>query len=434
MTHLFEHLNQRTGIITPDFSEGAGTCMKKAELLAQINQYDKTNFEYLAERASLWRLLHRAQRCQLATVLRQEARTDEDNHARVLLIKETLWMAILLEALHARLNEASAAEIFRTEQDQLRELLNTYDATYTLEHPVESPHETNHISDYLEYFHRGITYDFDTTRLYLGHMRRICVALIAAPQVFGYHYFWANAFATIMAPILSVASLIVYLPRTISNIYVLTERMLETNHDIALKHRIMTHCEQNDRLFNLINDSPSVIAAVLTWFVLSGPGLAWVVYITVMVKFAEVMFASTRAYFEVTRLDHLRDKYHGYDRQTQQDADYREHLDRLIAHEKGRFITTATHHGLLLFCLASFTPPITALSPWVAIVAALVAMLVLALRFADFRDIWIPAYPSDNLQVLFHDRFFRPQPEEPAQERSESHATSLTRPGAPVSI
>lgn len=439
MTHLFEHLNQRTGIIAPDFGKGASTCMKKAALLAQINQYDKTNFEYLAERASLWRLLHRVQRCQLDTVLRQEAQTNEANHARVQLIKETLWMATLLEELHARLNEASAAEIFRMEQDQLRELLNTYDATYTLEHPVESPHETNHISDYLEYFHRGVTYNFDTTRLYLGHIRRIFAAVVAAPHIFGHGYVWANAFATIMAPILSVASLIVYLPRTLSNIVILMERLLESNHDIDLKHRIMAHCEQNDRLFNLVNDSPSVVAAVLTWFVLSGPGLAWVVYITVMVKLAEVMFASTRAYFEVTRLDNLREKYHSYDHSTQHDADYREHLDRLIAHEKGRFITTATHHGFLLFCLASFTPPIMALSPWVTIIAALVAMLVLALRFTGFRDVWIPACPSDNLQVLSHDRFHRffgAQPLEPTQEppAPESHGTSLTRQGAPVSI
>ncbi|MDF1827283.1 MAG: hypothetical protein P1U39_03290 [Legionellaceae bacterium] len=422
MTHLFQHLRQRTGIIAPDFSEGAGTCMKKAELLAQINQHDKTNFEYLAERASLWRLLQRAQRSQLDAVLRQETRTDEANHARVQLIKETLWMATLLEELHARLNEASTAEFFRTEQAQLRELLNTYDATYTLEHPVESPHETNHISDYLEYFHRGVTYNFDTTRLYLGHMRRIGVALIAAPQVFGHGYFGVDAFATIMAPILSVASLIVYLPRTLSNIVILMERLVENNQDIELKHRFMAHCELNDRLFNLVNDSPSVVAAVLAWFVLSGAGLAWVAYITVMVKFAEVIFASTRAYFEVTRFDALHDKYHAFEPRTLEDNHYLKHLDRNIALEKGRFIATATQHGLLLFCLASFTPPLMALSPWVPIVAALGAMLVLCLRFPNFRD--------GCINYLSKNSFFQPT----AQEPPESHETSLTRPDSPVSI
>lgn len=434
MTLLFKHLNQRTALIAPDLSEGTGTCMKKAALLAQINQYDKTNFKYLAERASLWRLLHRVQRCQLDTELRKEATTNTDNNKRVQLIKETLWMATLLEVLHARLNEASTAEVFRTEQDQLRELLHTYDACYIPEHPPELPHETNHISDYLEYFHRGFTYNFDTTRLYLGHIRRICAAIVAAPLLFGHGYFWTDAFATIMAPILSVASLIVYLPRTLSNIVMLMKHLFENNHDIDLRHRMMAHCEQNDRLFNLVNDSPSVVAAVLTWFVLSGPALAWVAYITVMVKFAEVMFASTRAYFEVTRFNHLHDKYHDYDLQTQQDTDFREHLDRLIAHEKARFITTATHHGLLLFCLASFTPPIMALSPWVTIVAALAAMLVLALRFTGFRDLWIPACPSDNLHVLSRDCFFRPEAQELQQEPSESHETGLTSPSAPVSI
>lgn len=422
MTLLFEHLYQRTGIATPDFSERAGTSMIKEALMAQINQYHKTNFEYLAERASLWRLLHRVQRSQLDTALRQEAITDADNSKRVMLIKETLWMATLLEELHQRLNEQRAAEPYRLDQLALRELLHTYDSTYALDTHLEAPHEANNTSDHLEVFHRRYTYHFDSTRLYLGHVRRICAAFVAAPDVFGYNCYWSNLYANVMGPVLSLASLIVYLPRTLSNLFILTERFFETNHEIDFKYRKIAHCELNDRLFNLVNDSPSVIAALLAWFVLSGAGLALVVYITVLVKFAEVIFSSSRAYFEVTRLDALHDKYHAFESKTPEDTHYLEHLDSCITLEKGRFIATATQHGLLLFCLASFTPPLMALSPWVPIIAALAAMLVLCLRFPDFRDACI-----NRLSTL---RFFQPAPDEP----SPTNGTSLTSPDAPVSI
>tara|TARA_R110002126_G_scaffold110918_1_gene248446 strand:+ start:167663 stop:168910 length:1248 start_codon:yes stop_codon:yes gene_type:complete len=415
MTLFFEHLHQRTGIAAPDFSEGAGTRMIKEALMTHINQYHKTNFEYLAERASLWRFLYRVQRTQLDN-------THADNNARVKLIKETLWTATLLEELHRRLNEKRAAEPYRLDQLDLRRLLHTCDSTGALDTHLEAPHEANNTSDHLEVFHRRFTYNFDSTRLYLGHVRRICAAFVAAPEVFGYDYFWSNVYANVMGPVLSLASLIVYLPRTLSNIYIILERCSEDNHAIDLEHRRKAHCELNDRLFNLVNDSPSVIAALLAWFVLSGSGLALVVYITVLVKFAEVIFSSTRAYFEVTRFEALHTKYHAIESTKPEDTDYLKHLDSAITLEKGRFIATATQHGLLLFCLASFTPPLMALSPWVPIIAALSAMLVLCLRFPDFRD--------GCIMLISKNSFFQPPPPEP----SPTDGTSLTSPDAPVSI
>ena len=426
MTLFFEHLHARTGITTPDFSECAGVCMNKEALINQIMHHDKTVFEALAERASLWRLLHRVQCSQINTLYQREFLTDTENNARLKLIKETLWMAILLEELHLRLNEKRAAEPFRVEQSKLRKLL------HEPERHLEPPHEANDISDHLELFHRWFTYNFDSARLFTGHVRRICAGVINAPLVFGYDHFWANAFAEAMGPILSLASLWVYLPRTLSNIFILAERLYEDHAQINLKYRLIAHCELNDRLFNLINDAPSVIAAVLATFILSGPSLAFVVYITVLVKFAEVIFSSTRAYFEATRFDAQRHEFNAFEAQTQADVDYLDHLDRCIAHEKGRFIATATMHGLLLFCLAAFTPPLLALSPWIPIIAALSAMLVLCLRFEYFRDLWITERPNDSLDLepLSKDRFFQP----PQKELGETNGTCLTSRDAPVSI
>lgn len=254
--------------------------------------------------------------------------------------------------------------------------------------------------------------------------------MLNAPEIFGHNFFWAKAYVNIMTPLLRQASLFVYLPRTLSNIFILAERFYDNNHQIGFKHRIIAHCELNDRLFNLVNDAPSVIAALLATFILSGASLALVVYITVLVKFCEVIFSLTRAYFECTRLDAERDAIKAYQTQSARDQDALEHLDRYIAYEKGRFIATATMHGLLLFCLAAFTPPLLALSPWVPLIAALSGMLVLCLRFFDFRDVWLPERPNDNLHILSNDRFFQPASKEPLN----TEPTGLTSLDAPVSI
>jgi len=421
MTCFFDHLKTNTGIIPPDFNQGVDVCISQKALLNDLNRHEKTVFEQLAERASLWRFLHYVQRTQLSTNLRQETKTDADRNARLKLLKETLWMATLLEELHRRLNEQSTAESFCIEQHTLRQLLHTYDETKALETGIDLPDPTHNISDDFEHFHRWFTYNFDSIRLFAGYLRRMCVGLLAAPEVFDYPYFWINIYVEAMKPLLNFASLWVYLPRTFSNLVKITEHLCENNTLIDLKHRITAHCEINDRLFNLVNDAPSVIAALLALFVLSGSALSLVVYITVSVKFAEVVFASIRAYVEVARLDALHDSYHTFNIQTLEDTDYLEHLDRCIAHEKDRFIVTAIMHGLLLLCLIAFTPPVLAISPWVPIAAALSAMLTLCLRFNNVRDVWIHERPHDDLQIL---------PKEP----SETEETGLTCSVAPVSI
>jgi len=427
MTLFLQHLMRHTGLILPQSGKKVGACIKKEDLKAWINQQDTTVFERLAERASLWRFQHRAARAQLDTLLRTEAKTKKDNNKRLRALEETLWVAGLLEELHLRLNEKRAAEPFRLEQIKLRERLQRYGAKLEPEDMLPEPaHQADAFTDDLERAQQWFTYNFDSTRLFSGHIRRICVGLLAAPEVFGYDYFWANLYAEAMGPVLSLASLWVYLPRTLSNMIILAERCIEENNHIKLESRMIAHCELYDRLFNLVNDSPSVIAAVLASFILSGPSLGLVVYITVWVKVAEVIFASARAYFEAARFDALRDEYPKIKNLTKTDKAYLKHLDACIANEKGRFIACATMHGLLLFCLASFTPPILALNPWVPLVAALCAMIVLGLRFSEFRDVWIPERPSDALDEPSKDRFFQPTQNEPK--------TCLTSQSAPVSI
>lgn len=357
MTLFFEHLKVHTRIESPDFGESDGVCITKKALIDQINQHDKAAFEALANRASLWRFLHRVQCTQINTLYQKERLTDVENNARLKLIKKTLWMATLLEQLHLRLNEKSAAELFRMEQQKLRQLLHEPQAM------LDQPHNINNTSDHFEAFHRWFTYNFDSIRLFAGYVQRICTGMLNAPEIFGHNFFWAKAYVNIMTPLLRQASLFVYLPRTLSNIFILAERFYDNNHQIGFKHRIIAHCELNDRLFNLVNDAPSVIAALLATFILSGASLALVVYITVLVKFCEVIFSLTRAYFECTRLDAERDAIKAYQTQSARDQDALEHLDRYIAYEKGRFIATATMHGLLLFCLAAFTPPLVGLKP-----------------------------------------------------------------------
>lgn len=411
MTPLFACLEAHTGIKLPVSREKTDACTSKKSLKQWIDQQDKNAFNRLAERASLWRFQHSAQCAQINSLLKEK--TKPEPKILLCVLEETLWMAALLEALHLRLNEKRAAEHFRKEQLELYKALQTYVAK-DLE--TESPHASEDFSEYLEQFHQWFTYNFDSTRLFMGHIRRICATLVAAPERFGYGYFGAELYAQTMGPLLTFASFLVYLPRTISNIIVMLERMLDNNHHIDFWSRLAAHCELHDRLFNLVNDAPSVIAAVIGIFILSGASLALIPYITVAVKVAEVIFASTRAYFEVARFDALRAQYNHITIKTQADEAYITQLDACIANEKDRFIACAAMHGLLLFCLTAFIPPIAALSPWVTVIAAVSAMLVLCLRFPEFRDLWVSERPNDSLKHLSKNSFFQP-----AKEPQETH-------------
>ncbi len=385
--------------------------LEMQQVISPGESWDKANFTRLAENAWLWRVQYRAYCAHLIAHFNQSKPDTKETKET---LKTTLFMAELLEALHERLNEIPAKAKFSQDKIILKKLLKQ--STDTATDDVFN----------LPGIVQNVTYNSDTTRLLIGNLRRICLGLLAYPETFGHELTWAEQFSSILGPILTIAGFLVYLPRTIVNGIVLPTRLSE-NQSIPLKSRIQAHSEIDDRLFNLINDSPSVLAGFLTVCLLPTPMLWIGVYMTVAVKLCEVIFAATKSYYDISRLYAMRAEYDQQQHLSEHDKDYLKHLDSSIAYTKGARYTTTAMHTLLLPCLAAFTPPIMMLHPAVPILAAIFAISLVCLRFPDFRDFWIAEPPpQDNLKALGRNHhFFKSITEEPS-DGTEAHDLNFT--------
>ena len=328
-------------------------------------------------------------------------------------ITDTLKTAKLIETLLEEQNETDAQLIFIEDIRFLQTRLN-----HT---------SLSNFPGMVQY----VTYEGDTLRLYTGHLRRIGVGLLAAPETFGHTPYFIAWLVQRFEPILAYASLLIYLPRTVVNTASII-RKLSRDSPIALSARWRAHLEIDDRLFLIINDLPSIIAACIGFFVLSGPTLSLAVYITAAVKFAEILLAIGKAWMDISRLYVIRDEYEALMLHNKKhdmpitafDNMHMTSLNAYIEHEKEKLHINAIMHTLLLPCLMVSIPFIMSFHPWLPIIAAIAAIALVCIRLPNFRNLFIADPPEANLQALSNHRFFQPL----------NHQTDLTTPGAPGQI
>ncbi len=381
------------------------------KIITPGKSWDQANFSRLAENAWLWRVQYRAYCAHLIAHFNQSTQENEETRKT---LETALFMAELLESLHERLNEIPAKAKFSQDKAILKALLR--------QPPDGVPKEVFNLPGLVQYG----TFNSDTTRLLIGNVRRVGVGLLAFPETYGNNFTLTEQLVQFMGPILTIAGFLIYLPRTIVNGFVLPKRLLE-NQEIELSSRFQAHCEIDDRLFNLINDFPSVLAGFITVCLLTTPTLWLAAYMTAAVKLCEVIFAATKSHYDVSRLYAMRAEYDQHQNLTEADKDFLKQLDSSIAYTQGVRNTNTAMHGLLLPCLIAFIPQVMMLHPAVPIVAAISAFTLVCLRFSEFRDFWIAEPPpQDNLKVLSHDpRFFKSTTEELANSQ-ETHDTNLT--------
>ncbi|MDF1677396.1 MAG: hypothetical protein P1U32_01730 [Legionellaceae bacterium] len=367
--------------------------LEMQQIISPGKSWENADFSKLAESAWLWRVQYRALCAQLVAHVNQST---PDTHTTKELTQTALSMAELLESLHERLNEMPAKAKFSQDKVILKQLLKA---------PADAP--LNDVFN-LPGIVQTTTYHSDTTRLLIGNVRRICLGLILFPETFGDNHTLAKTFVQFLGPVLTIAGFLVYLPRTLVNGLVLCKRSFE-KQAIPFKSRFKAHADIDDRLFNLVNDFPSVLAGFIAVFLLT-TATAWLAaYITVAVKFCEVIFAAMRAHYDIARLQKMRAEYNQHKNLSTTDKAYLKELDASIAYTKGARNVNTVMHSLLLVCLTSFIPPIMMLHPAVPILAAVFAISLVCLRFPEFRDFWIDEPPpEDNLKALDNNlQFFK---------------------------
>ena len=378
-------------------------------VISREASFKEADFNRLAENAWLWRVQYHAQCAHLIAHLNTSNANIHDENTKQT-IQATLKLATLLEALHERLNELPVKTKFSQDKAILENLLDI----------------PPNISDFPGLI-QNTTFYADTTRLFIGNIRRICLALLTFPETFDCDLTWISQLSAFLAPIVTLAGFLVYLPRTIVNSIVLVIQCAETPV-IPLASRFQAHAEINDRLFNLINDFPSVISGTLSVFIFTA-STAWLgAYVTVAVKLCEVIFSMIKNYYDVSRLKNMRAQYDEHANNLSEiDKAYLAYLDKSIAYIQVTRNINTVMHSLLLLCLTAFIPPIMMLHPAIPILAVSLAIALISLRFAEFRDFWInkPA-PQDDLGSSHLNRFF------PQSDSSTEDAPPLTMRETPV--
>lgn len=376
---------------------------------------DDTDFTTFAENAWLWRVQYQALKAQTAV------NPTKKN------LEDSLYLATRLEALHEKLNEAPTAFQYTNDKAVLKQLLDL---------PVDLPQDKP-VTEPIDLVRMVPTYDTDSTRLLIGHIRRFCVIFLMFPETFDFDLTWAKQFADALAPTLTLLGFLIYVPRSVINSLILLELCFETQ-EIPLLSRLQAHCEINDRLFNFVNDAPTVIGGFITVFLLTGATLPLAAYITVLVKLAEVIFAALKAYYDISRLEAMRAEYDAHEDGDDKKS-YLKSLDATIEHIKGTRYATLAMHTILLFCLSVFIPPVMILSPWLSIAAVVCAIGAVMLRFAWFRDLWIAPAPEDDLSNLkspASNGFFQSEQTEAdnTTPKAENYPSGLTSERPPVQI
>jgi hypothetical protein len=256
-------------------------------------------------------------------------------------------------------------------------------------------------------FAKRHTFNADTARLLLLNSLRYFRIYLAYPEVFGHHLLWIDALIQHVGPVLTLAGFLIYIPRSVLSSITLYQA-LTAHPDIPLKARLYALYEKDDRLFNLINDFPSVLSGFISVFILTATTAWLAAYITVAVKLWEVIFAAIKCHLDVSRLQNMRVACH-FETPTDSERAYLKHLDEHIAYTREIRNITFMMHALLLPCLASFTPHIMMLHPAIPILATTFAITLVCLRFPAFRDLWMNA-PEPEEKKLQPLSFFQTSP------------------------
>ena len=246
-------------------------------------------------------------------------------------------------------------------------------------------------------FIQSATFNIDTLRLLIGHIRRFGLGLLAYPEVFGYDWTVLEHITREMGPGVTLAGFLIYLPRTIVNGFTLSQDFINLSHP-SLPARLHALYRKDDRLFNLVNDAPSIIAGFISVFLLTPATAGLAIYLTVAVKFCEVLFSAAKAAYDdaLTPLS-------------------KQHTPEAIYASRDRWLTVVMH-TLLLPSLGAFIPSIMMLHAGIPTLAASFGVLLVCLRFQAFRAIWIGPKPT-------------PEPLPPPQQRISLFNTPISPEG-----
>lgn len=295
----------------------------------------------------------------------------------------------------------------------LKKQLNSYSAWLTLSALVvmQEP-KKSWLDNFVEQLRAEFTTDrMNPRRLYFLRERRLLLLLVPIIKDFA-HYsswiLWADAY---VAPFLVYLNLLFFVPRLVFNLYTLCDNVFNESNMTPESKRLGVQARfmaQWSRLWpQLMNDLGWATSGVLMCFVFVGSWLPFGIYFSVAMQCYDVVMATIRLCMDLNRLNHLTAQYQSLvsDENKQHSALpalYFLHLNEAIRREK-KLLYLAFSNAVVLFIAVCLTIPImAAISPWLPVVGAIVAILMTIVNFqlrSYFNDYLNPP-DSPSLESL----------------------------------
>ena len=203
-------------------------------------------------------------------------------------------------------------------------------------------------------------------RLFFLRNRRLAVLL--APVIseflnYSSWVLWADAF---VAPVLAHLGYLFFLPRLYSNLITLQNQITFQDNELDLTH---LNAQWNRLWPNVTNDFAWAISGAFMCFILIGSLQPWGIYLSVGMQFYDVLMASIRAHYELSRLEALAE----LSKQQQPDA-YVEQFEKVMQCEKNGLYLSFNNATALLLAISLALPTAAAIHPMLLIVGSVISV------------------------------------------------------------
>ncbi len=319
-----------------------------------------------------------------------------------------LMIAEMLEHLYTcYLNAPSEIGRLRRDQKIFRMLLTQqgyqFDAFYI--------QDDTHLAFFIKKI-RDITTQFNFSRVLMTRIRQLLSTLdrlITSLKTYHDVVLFINAY---ISPILSHLVWIFFTPRLLVNLGLLLKHtipgwwMTEQEKALGLQNRIAMQWDL--RWFELTNDAVWVFVGLGNCFVLVNTLTPYGPYLTLVRHVFDVILTSLKAYFEINRLNHLKQTYENMlqnptvSLETRNEIiNYLIQLNKRLTYESTRYYARAIS-AFALFLAITLTMPIFASTPMITLIGAVSAV------FITLFSSWLePKKPADVVMQLNTHGLFR---------------------------
>lgn len=249
---------------------------------------------------------------------------------------------------------------------------------------------------------------FVPRRLYFIRGRRLVLALVPLLKDFFNYASWVIWADIFVAPFLARLGTFFFLPRLAYDSFELFVYVLDYDKKMIGEQKLDPFTRFNAqwaRLWpNITNDIAWTMSGMLLFFVFVGSLQPFAIYLSAAVQFGDVILASIRAYYDLSRFNGLIQEYRAVfpDECGEDIGEYLQILEKSIERERALRTLAIVNASVLFFSICLAIPVAVAIHPLLPVLGAVIAVLMTIINFEGRHcTCIIPASPStDGLEKM----------------------------------